>query len=116
MLKTINIGDKEVKLKSSAAIPHLYRRKFNRDIFIDMARMQKELKPKGNGTAEVSMESMEMFEDLAYCFAKHADPDIPDNPEEWLEQFEMFDIYLMLPELIELWGVEQTSTSKLKKK
>lgn len=116
MLKTINIGDKEVKLKSSAAIPHLYRRKFNRDIFLDMARMQKEMKVKEDGTAEVSTNSMEMFECLAYCFAKHADPDIPEDPEEWLAQFELFDIYLVLPELVDLWSMEQASISKLKKK
>ena len=35
--KTVKIGDREVTFKSSAAIPRLYRIKFRRDIFKDLA-------------------------------------------------------------------------------
>ena len=37
--------------------------------------------------------------------AKHADPSIPDSPEEWLDEFNTFSIYQILPQLIELWGL-----------
>ena len=36
--------------------------------------------------------------------ALHADPTIPPTIEEWLDQFEMFSIYEVLPEIVELWG------------
>lgn len=34
--------------------------------------------------------------------AKHADPKIP---EEWLNEFNTFSIYQVLPKLIQLWGL-----------
>lgn len=116
MLKTIQIGDKEVLFKSSAAIPHIYRRKFCRDIFIDMDQLQKGLNRKKSGAAELTLDSLEMFENLAYCFAKHADPSVPEDVESWLEQFETFDIYNILPQLIEMWTLENKTTGTLKKK
>ena len=41
--------------------------------------------------------SLEMFENIAYVMAKHADKSIPDSPEEWLDQFNTFSIYQVLP-------------------
>ena len=49
--------------------------------------------------------SLELFENIAYIMAKHADPSIPDSPEEWLDEFSTFSIYQILPQLIELWGL-----------
>lgn len=116
MVKTVKIGGQEITLKSSAAIPHMYRRKFNRDIFIDMEALQKNLRKKADGTSELDIDSMDMFENLTYCFAKHADPTIPDDPLEWFEQFEILDIYSLLPAILDMWGVENISTSQPKKK
>ena len=36
--------------------------------------------------------------------AYHADNTIPDNIDDWLDQFEMFSIYEVLPEILALWG------------
>ena len=36
--------------------------------------------------------------------AKHADANISDSPEAWLDEFNTFSIYQVLPKLIELWG------------
>lgn len=116
MIKTVNVNGQEITLKSSAAVPHMYRRKFNRDIFIDMEKLQKNMKKNADGTAELQVESLDMFENLAYCFAKHANPDIPEDPLEWLAQFEILDIYSLLPEILDMWGIETKSTSKPKKK
>ena len=46
--------------------------------------------------------------------AKHADKDVPDSPEEWLDGFNTFSIYEVLPQIIELWGIntEQQVQSK----
>lgn len=36
--------------------------------------------------------------------ALHADPKTPDTIDKWLDQFEMFSIYGVLPEILDLWG------------
>lgn len=36
--------------------------------------------------SDLGIESLEVFENIAYIMAKHADPEnVPDNPDEWLE-------------------------------
>ena len=45
---------------------------------------------------------LQKFENIAYIMAKHADPGIPDTPEEWLDEFNTFSIYQVLPKIIEL--------------
>jgi hypothetical protein len=59
--------------------------------------------------------SLEAFENIAYLMAKHADPSIPDTAEEWLEEFSVFSIYQVLPEIISLWGVNLETQSEAKK-
>ena len=57
-----------------------------------------------------------MFENIAYVMEKHADANVPDTPEEWLDGFNTFSIYQVLPQLIELWGLNvQTDVSAKKK-
>ena len=60
--------------------------------------------------------NLEAFENVAYIMAKQADSTIPANPDDWLDQFEMFDIYNVLPELIELWGLSAEPIEESKKK
>ena len=53
---------------------------------------------------------------MAYIMAKHADPEnVPDNPDDFLEQFNTFSIYEILPQLIELWGLNTATQVKSKK-
>ena len=102
--KTVKVGDKDVTFRSSATIPRLYRMKFRRDIFKDLSKLEQSYKDKGDGTGEMEIEDLEIFENVAYIMAFHADPTIPGTIDEWLDQFEMFSIYEMLPEILELWG------------
>ena len=39
--KMITVSGKEVKFRSSATVPRLYRIKFGRDIFKDLAKLEK---------------------------------------------------------------------------
>ena len=105
MKQNIEIDGKQVSFKASAAIPRIYRMKFHRDIYKDLRALEKSI---GDGTEENSnldVFSLEMFENIAYVMAKHADPSIPDTPEEWLDEFNTFSIYQVLPKLIEFWGL-----------
>ena len=115
MMKKIEIDGKAVAFKASAAIPRIYRIKFQRDIYKDLSVLEKSI---GNGDPEKSsldLFSLEMFENIAYVMAKHADPSIPDNPEEWLDEFNTFSIYQVLPKLIELWGMNIRTDVEAKK-
>lgn len=104
LTKTIKIGDKDVTFRSSASIPRMYRILFKRDIFKDLTKLEKSYKEKDDGTAEMEIDDLEIFENVAYVMAKHANPTIPGTIDEWLDQFEMFSIYEVLPEILELWG------------
>lgn len=61
-------------------------------------------KKREDGEDELEIEDLEIFENVAYIMALHADPTIPSTIDEWLDQFEMFSIYEILPEILELWG------------
>jgi len=47
--------------------------------------------------------------------AKHADSSQPDTPEEWLDQFNTFSIYEVLPDLLELWNLNMETAVESKK-
>ena len=116
LMKTVKIGDKEVTFKSSAAIPRLYRIKFKRDIFRDLTRLEKSYKDKDSGAKELEIADLEIFENVAYIMALHADPEnTPHSIDEWLDQFEMFSIYEILPEILELWGSNLFTDVKARK-
>lgn len=114
--KKITIDGIEVPFKASAAVPRLYRLKFSRDIYKDFASLQKNVKENNEGESTLDIESLEVFENVAYIMAKHADPEnVPDNPDDFLEQFNTFSIYEILPQLIELWGLNTATQIKSKK-
>ena len=112
--KTIKIGDKEVTFRSSATVPRLYRMKFKRDIFKDLSRLEKSMQESKDGSG-FEIEDLELFENVAYIMAYHADSSIPDTIEEWLDQFEFFSIYQILPEILELWGMNLVTDVEAKK-
>ena len=113
--KTVNISGTEVRFRSSAAIPRLYRIKFKRDIFKDLSKLEASYKGKTTGDGEIPIEDLEIFENVAYIMAWHADPTIPGTIEEWLDEFEMFSIYQVLPEILDLWGANLVTDIESKK-
>ncbi|NCC01254.1 MAG: hypothetical protein EOM34_11365 [Clostridia bacterium] len=113
--KTVEIDGKQVLFKASAAIPRIYRIKFGRDIYKDLAKLEKSVSKNKEGSSKIDIPSLEMFENIAYIMAKHADPSIPDTPEEWLDAFNTFSIYQVLPSLIELWGLNMKRDVQAKK-
>ena len=114
--KTVTIGDQQIKFRSSASVPRLYRIKFKRDIFKDLSRLEQSFKDKGGEDGStMEIEDLEIFENVAYIMAFHADPTIPGTIDEWLEQFEMFSIYEILPEILDLWGTNLITDVQSKK-
>ena len=102
--KVINVGGKEVEFRSSATVPRLYRAKFKRDIFKDLAKLESSYKGSKEEGEEFAIDDLEIFENVAYIMAYHADNSIPQDINDWLDQFDMFSIYEVLPQILELWG------------
>lgn len=122
MDKVIRIDDKDVKFRATARTPRLYRVIIGRDMIIDMNQLANkyrkvnEAKKNGDNLSFTSKE-LQIFEDAAYVMARHATPDIEQQTaDDWLDSFNMFSIYEVLPHLLELWGLNQKTTSKAKKK
>ncbi len=101
--------------RSSATVPRLYRAKFKRDIFKDLAKLESSYKGSKEEGEEFAIDDLEIFENVAYIMAYHADNTIPDNIDDWLDQFEMFSIYEVLPEILALWGTNLVTDIESKK-
>lgn len=114
--RKIEIDEREVVFKASAAIPRIYRLKFQRDIYSDLRLLEKSINHNDEEESGLDLFSLEMFENIAYIMAKHADPSIPNTPEDWLDEFNTFSIYQVLPQLIELWGLNVQTEIEAKKK
>ena len=115
IVRKVEIDGKQVPFKASAAIPRIYRIKFNRDIYKDLRSLEKAVGEGNEENSNLDLFSLEMFENIAYVMAKHADPNIPDTPEEWLDEFNTFSIYQVLPSIIELWGLNVQTEVESKK-
>lgn len=115
IVKKIEIDGKEVAFKASAAIPRIYRLKFQRDIYKDLSSLEKAIVDGDVSNSNLDSFSLEMFENIAFIMAKHADANVPDTPEEWLDDFNTFSIYQVLPQIIELWGLNVKTEVEAKK-
>ena len=83
--------------------------------YIKDSKLGKSYKGKTDEGEEMQIEDLEIFENVAYIMAWHADPTIPGTIEEWLDEFEMFSIYQVLPEILELWGANLVTDIESKK-
>ena len=115
MTKVIEIDGRKVPFKASASIPRIYRVRYGRDIFKDLMKLEKAMNENTEEDSSLDLFSLETFENIAYLMAKHADPSLPDTAEEWLDEFSVFSIYQVLPEIIELWGLNLQTQSSAKK-
>ena len=84
-------------------------------MFNDLHMLAKAMSTNEEGMSTLDNFSLEVFENIAYVMAKHADPTIPDTPEEWLDGFGTFSIYRILPEIIDLWGLNLKTDVEAKK-
>lgn len=139
MDKILLIDGKEVGFRASALTPRLYRHKMGRDIIRDLNQLKRSYekaikarnleKPGEDATdeqiaeyesalkdAQMSVMDLEIFENAAFVMARQYDQAIPNTPEEWLEGFNVFSIYEILPEILTLWQLNQQTTSTHKKK
>lgn len=113
MQKTIEINGKEYTFKASAATPIMYRMKFNGDLFAEISKLSATADDFNAGI--IPPDSLDVFSKVAYIMAIQADKAMKLEFVEWLDQFEMFDIIEIMPDIIELWNTNQLSIAEAKK-
>lgn len=117
MDKIITIDGKDVKFRATARTPRLYRAIIGRDMIADMNKLQKGFKKAEGEGKSLDITDLQIFEDTAYIMARHANPDIEQKTaDEWLDTFDMFSIYEILPQIFDLWALNTLQTSTPKKK
>lgn len=117
MDKTIKIGEREVKFRATARTPRLYRALIGRDMISDLNKLQKKFSKVKEGEETLDVMDLQIFEDTSYIMARHADPEIEQKTaDDWLDTFDMFSIYEVLPQVLELWAINTAQTSTPKKK
>lgn len=114
MEKTITIDGKQVAFKSSGALPKRYKMQFGRDYFSDMLSMKTVSEGIIEGEGDLLGVDFDIFFDLAWVLAKTADNTIPD-PLSWLDEFEVFPIAEILPQIQELITASISSNTAKKK-
>lgn len=118
MEKTIMIDGRPVPFKATGNTPRLYRALFLRDIFSDISKLSKAIEKatKEGEDRETILDvgSLEIFENVAYVMAKQADSSVPEIGS-WLDDFSVFSIYEILPQIIELWNLNTAQIAESKK-
>ena len=108
--KTVHLSGVPVTFRASAAIPRLYRAKFQRDVYKDITNLWEQI------IEEDKEPDTTLVEDIAYIMARHGDPEgTPESVEEWLAQFDTFSVFEMLPHIIEMWHANTATTVTSKK-
>lgn len=117
MDKIVEIDDREVKFRATARTPRLYRAIIGRDMIADMNKLMKAYENKTKNQEDLDIVDLQIFEDVSYVMARHANPDMEEKTaDEWLDTFNMFSMYAILPHILELWAINTKQTSQSKKK
>lgn len=130
MEKIVKIGGKDCRMKTSAALPRLYRLLLEREIFEDVHNMIQTITRTAAAQADetgkieapdkaAQLEAVTIEENLAFIMHKHGDPAQPDTVEAWLSQFDDEDAVIdagVVMEIINLWNHETETTADAKKK
>jgi len=114
MEKILTIDGRQVKFKSTGAFLLRYKAQFGRDAIQDILRLQSAIDNKGQ-IKNIDTLDLEVFYNLIWTLAKTADPSIPP-PLEWLDEFSVFPLNEILPELAELIFASFSATVEPKKK
>lgn len=115
MEKIINISGKELKLACTAGTLHRYRMYFKSDLTKDILKLENTFKNINQNNADFTAIDLELFENIAWSMAKTADNSI-EPIDKWLDNFDTFDIYKVLPVIMEMLSSNFQSLSNDEKK
>lgn len=112
MEKVIKIGDKDIKVKSSAATYIKYRRIFKEDLFRTLQDMTKDIGDDGT----IPEGAVATLLQAAYVMAQQADPKITNDFEIWVDQFELLDSINGIQDVFGMLMGDQVTIDEAKKK
>ena len=101
MEKIIAIDGRDVRFKSTAALPLHYATHFGSDVLMDALSLTDENK------AASTIHMFRMIWTMAYCADKTIKP-----LEQWIEEFESFPIYKVFPELDDMFWASVKGVTK----
>lgn len=112
MEKIIEIDGKKVPFKSTGAFLLRYKAQFGRDALADLVKMETGFKKLQDTKIADDVDTTALF-NLIWVLAKTANPKIKP-PMDWLDSFNEFPIYEIVPQLEELIYSTLQSTVKSK--
>lgn len=112
MEKVIKIGNKDIKLRSSAATYIKYRRTFKEDLFRTLQDMSKEIGDDGT----IPDGAVGTLFQAAYIMAGQADPKMNMDLDSWLDQFELLDSINGVQDVFGMLMGDQATIDEAKKK
>ena len=105
MEKIINIGGVDVRLKSTAATPLIYKNQFKTSLLTDLMLLSKAFQ---NGTDVNKMSynqlknvDLDIFYNFVWVLAKGADKNI-EPPLEWFAKFNEFNLQEVMADVMDL--------------
>lgn len=105
MEKIINIGGVDVRLKSTAATPLIYKNQFKTSFLTDLMLLSKTFQ---NGTDVNKMSynqlknvDLDIFYNFVWVLAKGADKNI-EPPLEWFARFNEFNLQEVMADVMDL--------------
>ena len=110
MDKKVQVQGREMTLRANALLPRKYRHMFERDMIADMRKLIDDYQKKNEVNYDV-------LEDLTWLMFREAGEDVGSSPEEWLQTIDdVFEVYMLLPDVCALWIKNQKTTAAPKKK
>ncbi len=110
MRKTIMIADVPVPLKATAATRYKYEAYFGRKLMKDLSASLGELKSAESAEGKSVDEAYDTITRLLYIMAKQANPSIPDDMVEWLDEFDSFPYEDFANDVITFWYSSMQTT------
>ena len=112
MQKTVNIGEKEVEMRSTAATAIRYRNVFHRDILKELSEINPE---------KIDAEVIEKIQQLGFIMAKTAEGVnmtqlTDDDYMDWLDQFDSLEMMQAAKDIVDVYIGGKASESELKKR
>ena len=113
MEKIVEIDGKQVKFKSTGAVPMRYKMQFQRDFLTDLLSLEKAFKGDGESleVEDIRQLDFDVFYFVAWVFAKTADSSISE-PLTWLDGFDTFPIIDILPQIEDMLTASIMTTKK----
>lgn len=116
MEKTITIGSVPVRFMTNGLALLTYKREIGRDLIPDLFSIyggKDEVEAAKDGSVDVEKLNVEAIYNIAYVFAKLADPQIGSR-DEWLSGFDVFPVMDIALEIVPLALECITSEAKIK--